>query len=68
MFIGFVFMQEQQRTLKAVQQQAEVRGAKSTATVAAVNSKEKRPRKDAGDDVRLHLCTLPFICGISYIY
>jgi hypothetical protein len=62
MCIGFVFMQEQQRALKAVQQQAKISGAKLTATVTVVNSKEKQPRKDTGDDVRFYLFTLSFIC------
>lgn len=55
-------MQEQQRARKAVQQQAEVHPTKSTAIITAVNSKEKQPRKDTGDDVRLHLCTLYCLC------
>ncbi|KDR23592.1 Translation initiation factor eIF-2B subunit delta [Zootermopsis nevadensis] len=43
--------QEQQRARKAVQQQAEVHPTKSTAIITAVNSKEKQPRKDTGDDL-----------------
>lgn len=43
--------QEQQRTLKAAQQQAKVSQAKSTAMVTTVNSKEKQPGKDVGNEV-----------------
>lgn len=62
-----MFIQEQQRALKAAQQEAKVHQAKSTVTVPAVNSKEKQPRKDAGNDVRLHLCMLSFMYGTSCI-
>jgi hypothetical protein len=51
-------VQEQQRTLKAAQQQAKVSQAKSTAMVTTVNSKEKQPGKDVGNEVRLHVCKL----------
>jgi hypothetical protein len=62
-----VSIQEQQRALKAAQQKAKVPQAKSTVTIAAVNSKEKQPQKNAGDDVSFHLCTLSLICGAFFV-
>ena len=60
-------VQEQQRALKAAQQQAKVSQEKSTAMVSAVNLKEKQPSKDVGDDLRLHVCTLSLIYGTCFI-
>lgn len=58
-------VQEQQRALKAAQQKAKVSQEKSTAMVSAVNSKEKQPRKDVGDDVRLRVYILSLIYHIA---
>jgi len=60
-------VQEQQRAVKAAQQQAKVSQEKSTTMVSAVNLKEKQPRKDVGDDVRLHVCMLSLVCGTCFI-
>jgi hypothetical protein len=60
-------VQEQQRALKAAQQQAKVSQEKSTVMMSAVNLKEKQPRNNVGDDVRLHVCTLSLIYGTCFI-
>lgn len=60
-------VQEQQRAVKAAQQQAKVSQEKSTGMVSAVNLKEKQPSKDVGDDVRSHVCTLSLIYGTCFI-
>jgi hypothetical protein len=59
--------QEQQRALKAAQQQAKVSQLKSTAMESAVNLKENQPRKDVGIDVRLHICMVSLIYGTCFI-
>jgi hypothetical protein len=60
-------VQEQQRAVKASQQQAKVSQEKLTAMVSAVNLKEKQPSKDMGDDVRSHVCMLSLIYGTCFI-
>lgn len=60
-------VQEQQRALKAAQQQAKVSQEKLTAMVYAVNLKEKQPRNNVGDDVRLQVCMLSLIYGTCFI-
>lgn len=60
-------VQEQQRAVKAAQQEAKVSQEKSTDMVSTVNLKEKQPSKNVGDDVRLHVCMLSLIYGTFFI-